>query len=205
MNRQVLLAFFGIVMLVPAFAASQQQPGPIRGQMPDLGRPTQSDDPLPLFNFENYFIGKWSFDWDVPEGPLGPAGTIGGTTAYTAIEGGFYKAETEATGPAGPLIVTELIAYHKPNKTLARYVTDSRGFSFLQISPIGADLGGYYNIYYESAPFIYNTKSIRIRTAMHLLSPVNYKVTTTLSVAGGPFMNYGSTWWRKNIPGAPGR
>lgn len=38
-----------------------------------------------------------------------------------------------------------------------------------------------------------------MKTAMHLVSPLNYRVATTLSVDGGPFMNYGTTWWRKNV------
>jgi hypothetical protein len=33
---------------------------------------------------------------------------------------------------------------------------------------------------------------------MRLLSPLNYKVATTLSVDGGPFRNYGNPWWRKD-------
>ena len=82
MTRQMPLALFGIAMLVPAFAGVSRQSGSIRGQTPDLGRPTRGDDPIQLFNFEQYFVGTWSFDWDVPDGPLGPAGTISGTTVY---------------------------------------------------------------------------------------------------------------------------
>jgi hypothetical protein len=39
---------------------------------------------------------------------------------------------------------------------------------------------------------------------MRLLSPLNYKVATTLSVDGGPFRNYGNPWWRKD-PAAASR
>ncbi len=38
-----------------------------KGQMPDLGRPTDKDDALPLFDYETYFTGKWKFEWIVPE------------------------------------------------------------------------------------------------------------------------------------------
>lgn len=109
----------------------------VRGQMPDLGRPTRGDDPLPVFDFDAYFLGTWKFDWDVPEGPLGPGGRISGTTTYRAVAVGFYEAHTEATGPTGPLTIDETIAYRRDDKTLARAVSDSRGFSFLQIGPIG--------------------------------------------------------------------
>src|SRR5436309_811938 len=47
---------------------------------------------------------------------------------------------------------------------------------------------------------------LRIKHAMRLLSPFNYKVATTLSVDGGPFRNYGNPWWRKDVTTAsPGR
>jgi hypothetical protein len=179
-----------------------QQPEPKpqlpKGQMPDLGRPTQSDDKLPPFNFDDYFIGKWTFEWDVPEGPLGPSGRITGTTVYAPVDGKFYEARTDATGAWGTFSLRETIAYHQEYKALARQTTDSRGFSFLQIGSVGGDLGGLFNIYFESAPFTFNGKSIRIKHAMRLLSPYNYKVGTSVSVDGGPFVNYGNPWWRKD-------
>lgn len=189
------------LIFLAALSAMQAQPPPQtplpKGQMPELGRPTKPDDQPPPFNFDEYFPGKWTFEWDVPEGVLGPAGHITGTTIYKAVDGRFYEAMTDATGPGGAFTVRELIAYHKEQKALARQVADSRGFSFLQIGTIGGDLGGYYNIYFESSPFTYGGKSVRIRHGMRLLSPLNYKVATTVSVNGGPFTNYGNPWWRK--------
>jgi hypothetical protein len=181
------------------------RPQPPRGQMPTLGRPTQPTDETPLFDFGEYFNGRWSFSWDVPDGVLGPAGTITGTTVYKSIDGKFWEAATDASGPVGPIKITELIAYQKENRTLARYVTDSRGLSFLQAATIGGDLGGYFNIYYESAPFTFKGKILRIKQAMRLLSPMNYRVGTTVSVDGGPFVNYGSPWWRRDPGAASGR
>jgi hypothetical protein len=181
-------------------SGQQQTPKPQlpRGQMPELGRPTQGDDPLPLFNFDDYFIGKWNFEWDVPEGPLGPSGRITGTTVYSAVDGKFYEARSDAAGAWGKFSMRETIAYHKEYKALARQVTDSRGYSYMQIGSVGGDLGGLFNIYLESSPFSVNGKTVRIKHAMRLLSPYNYKVGTTVSVDGGPFMNYGNPWWRKD-------
>ena len=166
--------------------------------MPDLGRPTKTDDQVPPFNFDEYFPGKWTFEWEVPEGALGPAGRITGTTTYKTVDGRFYQADTEASGPAGAFTTHELIAYHKDAKALSRYITDSRGFSYLQIGTIGGDLGGCYNIYFDGSPFTYRGKSVRIRQAIRLLSPLNYRVSTTVSVDGGPYTNYGNPWWRKD-------
>ena len=62
---------------------------------------------------------------------------------------------------------------------------------------VGGDLGGIYNIHFDSAPFTANGKSVRLRQTMHLLSPLNYRMTTAISVDGGPFTNLGTPWWRK--------
>ncbi len=174
--------------------ADQQVP---KGQMPVLGRPTESGDTVPLFDFDSYFLGKWTFEWSMPESALGPAGPYSGTTVVSKLDGRFYEAVTEGEGPAGPFKIREVIAYHKENKTLAREVTDSRGFNYLMFGPVGGDLGGIYNIHFDSAPFTVNGKSIRVRHTMHLLSPLNYRMATAISVDGGPFTNLGTPWWKK--------
>lgn len=210
MKHAYKLAVMAIILAAPTLGA--QPPAPAapqtpekvqlpKSQIPDLGRTTKPTDVPPLFNFDDYFIGKWNFTWDVPEGPLGPAGTITGTTVFKRLDDRFYEATTEGTGPGGPIKMKEIIGYLRDNKTLARQVTDSRGFSFTQIGTIGGDLGGYFNIYYESAPFTYNGTQMRFKSSMRLLSPINYKTETKLSVAGGPYMNFGNPWWRKEVPG----
>lgn len=198
MKLKLSLAFVTVILLVSALVG--QQPQMPKSQLPDLGRPTKENDELPLFNFDDYFIGKWKFEWDVPESVFGQAGTIKGTTTYKRIDNRFYEAETDAAGPDGPVKFKELIAYYRENKSLARHVTDSRGFSFMQIARIGGDLGGYFTIHYESAPFMFNGKSLRMKSTMQLLSPINYKVSTTVSLDGGPYRNYGNPWWHKDVP-----
>jgi len=203
MSRSWSAALVCVLLLTGKLGGQQTGPQPPKSQMPDLGRPTKSSDTLPLFDFASYFIGRWTFEWDVPESILGPAGTVTGTTTYTRIDDTFFEAVTEAAGPSGPFTVKETIGYQKQNKTVARHVTDSRGFSFTQVGTIGGDLGGYYTIYFDSAPAAVSGKSLRMRHTMRLLSPVNYKVETRLSVDGGPFTNFGSPWWRKDPPASP--
>jgi hypothetical protein len=207
MKPFLTLACVCVALLASAQAGGRQtqpdKPQLPKGQMPDLGRPTKVDDALPPLNADDYFTGSWTFEWDVPEGPLGESGRISGTTTYKVIEPGkFYQADTDATGPGGAFTVHELIAYQQDHKALSRYVTDSRGFSYLQLATIGGDLGGIYNIFYDSSPFTYHGKTIRIKHAVRLLSPYNYKVATSVSADGGPFRNYGNPWWRKNASGA---
>lgn len=201
MKLQGVLACLSVVVVVSTAGVQHERVQLPKGQMPDLGRPTEKDDPLPLFNFDEYFLGKWTFESEVPEGVLGPGGKLTGTTTYKQVEGRFYEAVTDATGPAGAFTIKERIAYFRENKTLARYVTDSRGFSYLQLAPIGGDLGGFYNIYYESEPFTFNGKTVRIKHAFRMTAPINYKVGVMVSVDGGRFMNYGNAWWQKQVPG----
>jgi hypothetical protein len=188
---------FACAALVVAGVSAQRDSQPPKSQVPTLGRPTKPTDETPLFNFDEYFNGKWTVEWDVPDGVMGSAGTITGTTVYQPIGGKFYQATTEAKGPDGDFKVTEVIAYQRDNRALSRHVTDSRGFDYLETATIGGDLGGYFTISWESAPFSYRGKTLRIKHLMRLLSPVNYRVATTVSTAGGPFANYGNPWWKK--------
>jgi hypothetical protein len=101
--------------------------------------------------------------------------------------------------------VKETIAYRKEGKTVARWLTDSRGFSYQQLAAVGGDLGGYFNIYYESTPFTFKGKTIRIKNGMRLVSPIRYRNQASVSTDGGPFVNYGNPSFEKDLGGNPGR
>ncbi|PYQ88731.1 MAG: hypothetical protein DMG02_15890 [Acidobacteria bacterium] len=198
-SRLIVVVGAAAVALASTLAAQQQdKPQLPKSQIPDLGRPTKVTDEQPLFSFEEYFPGKWNFEWDVPEGVLGPSGTVKGSIVYKKIEGPFFEATTTATAPSGALTIKELIAYRREGKTASRYITDSRGFSYQQIAPVGGDLGGYFNLYYEGSPFAYKGRTVRIRNALRLTSPLRYRNSVTVSVDGGPFTNYGSAWYEKD-------
>jgi hypothetical protein len=193
-------------------AVSARQPPPApdkpqlpKSQIPDLGRPTKVTDEVPLFNFDDYFIGKWNFEWDVPEGVLGPAGTIKGSITYKHVDGPFYEAMTNATASGGAFTVKETIAYRREGKTIARSLVDSRGFAYQQIAPVGGDLGGYFNVYFEGSPFTYKGKTVRIKNALRLTSPIRYRNAMTVSTDGGPFINYGNPWFEKDVASSSSR
>lgn len=212
--RTLMLALACAAALIAQVGADRQQPAAppsepqLRGQTPVLGRPTLESDPVPVFNFDQYFIGKWSFELDVPDTDLGPGGTIAGTTEYRAAkggafeDGGFYEADTDAKGPSGPIRIKEVFAYQRVHKAMSRQVTDSRGFSYLQIGPVGADLGGYFNLHLEGAPFTFKGKTFRISHNIRMLSPVQYKTTSTLIVNGGQPQPFGTAWWKKQVANA---
>lgn len=190
---------FVIVLLAALTTRAESPPQPQlpKGQMPDLGRHTQQDDKVPLFDFAAYFVGRWTFEWDMPDGPLGPAGRVAGTTEYTAAGDNVFQALTEATGPTGHFTVRETIRYRPEQKTLTRDVVDSRGFAYQQTGTIGGDLGGFYTVYLESSGFSVSGESVRLRHTMRLTAPLAYRVSTTVSVKDGEFRNYGTPWWRK--------
>ena len=179
----------------------QAKPQLPKSQVPDLGRPTRPGDEQPPFNFGEYFVGTWTFSWDVPEGALGPTGTITGSVTYKQVDGPFFEATTKASGPGGAFTVKESIAYRLEGKTAARWLTDSRGFSYAQLATVGGDLGGYFNLYFEGSPFTYQGKTIRVKNALRLTSPLRYRSTVTVSTDGGPFVNYGSAWFEKDAGG----
>jgi hypothetical protein len=176
-------------------AAGQQLP---KSQVPTLGRPTRADDPAPTLDFGAYFNGTWQFTWEFPDSPLGPAGTLTGTTVFKVLGDSTFEAVSSATGDAGPVTIREVIRYQPDKQTLSRQVTDSRGFSYTQSGTVAGDLGGQFTIRLESAPFVYNGRTIHVKSVQRLLSPQNYRTQTTIAVDNGRFENFGNPWWSKD-------
>src|SRR5262245_17498058 len=65
-------------------------------------RPTSENDPMPPPKID-YFVGSWSFEWNVPESPLSPAGKFKGTETYKKTTAGTYESEIVGEGPSGAL------------------------------------------------------------------------------------------------------
>jgi hypothetical protein len=185
----------GLGLAAPAGAQAPQEQ--LKSQVPTLGRPTKPDDPAPLLDFWLYFKGAWNVTWDYPEGPLGPADVLSGTTVYTQKSPTTFEAVTKAEHSGGAVTITEVFEYDREGHALIRTVTDSRGFSYTQKGTVNGDLGGQFTIRLESAPFTVKGQTVRLNSVMRLLSPLNYRTQYTLSVDGGPFTNYGNPWWRK--------
>src|SRR5262245_55223902 len=117
------------IVVLPLLAQQETKPQLPKSQTPDLGRPTRVTDEQPPFNFGEFFVGKWTFEWDAPDGPLGPSGTIKCTVVLKSLDSAidrFYEATTTANGPGGAFTIKESIVYRLEGKTAARFVTDSR-------------------------------------------------------------------------------
>lgn len=206
-TRRTRLGLWVLVLVVvlgqpePRISAQQQQQRP-QGQIPDLGRPTESSDEVPQFDYDAYFPGTWEFEWRTPESPLGSGGMIEGTETFSTSEDGrSYTSRIEAEGSDGPFSSESTIVYLREQRTFARYERDSRGFEMLKVGHIGGDLGGFYTVHYETAPFTTNGQEVRLRLTTRLVSPVNYKVEARISVDDGPFTNFGTGWWQKRLEG----
>src|SRR5207342_2796532 len=61
---------FALTIAASITAQQPEKPPLPKGQMPEPGRPTKVGDELPLFDFDGEFTGRWSFEWDMPEGVL---------------------------------------------------------------------------------------------------------------------------------------
>ena len=194
---------FALSLVLGLFASSSAlgQPQPPQGQIPDRGRPTQSGDEIPLFDYEAYFPGVWQFEWRVPESPLGPGGAIEGTEVFSTGDGRYYTSRIEAEGPDGAFTADSRIIYLAEQKVFARYEVDSRGFELFKAGRVGGDLGGFYTIHYETPPFDVDGQQVQLRLVTRLVSPVNYRVESRISVDGGPFRNFGTAWWTKDLSG----
>jgi hypothetical protein len=197
-TRGALVATLSVLAPVGGLAQPQQRP---QGQIPDRGRPTESGDEIPSFDYDAYFPGTWEFEWRVPESPLGSGGMIEGTEVYsTSQDGRYYTSRIEARGPDGPFTSDSRIIYLVDQKVFTRFETDSRGFELFRAGHVGGDLGGFYTIHYETPTFEVNEQRVQIRMITRMVSPVNYKVESRISVDGGPFTNFGTGWWTKPVP-----
>ena len=172
---------------LPPFHPPAQQPS----------RPTEPTDAMPLPNMD-YFVGAWSFEWNVPESPLGPAGKIKGVETYKKSVGGAgYESEIVGEGPQGAFKAHAITVYNEKEKTVTRSETGIFGIKLEKSGPIGGDLGGYYTIFWETAPVKKDGKTIKLKGKTQMLSPAHYRLQVQISVDGGPYTNFGSPWFRK--------
>jgi hypothetical protein len=159
-------------------------------------RPTDPSDPMPPPNMD-YFLGAWSFEWNVPESPLGPAGKFKGKETYRKLADGSYESEIVGEGPAGTIKGRAVTVYNEKEKLVTRSETGLFGVPLKKVGPIGGDLGGYYTIFWETEPIKKGGKTVRIKGKTLMLSPANYRVQMQISVDGGPYTNFGNPWFRK--------
>jgi hypothetical protein len=167
--------------------------------MPNLGRPTKADDVVPLLDFDQYFVGNWRFAADAPDSVLGAGGEISGTVSYRKIGDGFYEARYEGKSESGKFTITETIAYHREQKVAFRHVVDSRGYTYTQMADVGGNIGGDYRLFFQSAPFSYKGKQVRLNHTVYLAAPLTFRVDVEVAEGTGPFIHM-SPWRYRKVP-----
>lgn len=163
---------------------------------PQQSRPTDPSDPMPPPNMD-YFVGAWTFEWNVPESPLGPAGKFKGKETHKKINATTYESEIEGEGPLGAFKGRATTTYNEKERLVSRSETGLFGVQMTKNGPIGGDLGGYYTIFWETQPIKKGGKTIKLKGKTLMLSPANYRLQVQISVDGGPYTNFGNPWFRK--------
>ena len=93
-----------------------------------LTRTTLNNDAPSPFN-PDYLVGRWTFEYDMPESALGPAGQVSGTETVRHVDGCLYEGATQAKGPAGAFTIKSTIVYDPSARYLVVLERDSRGSS----------------------------------------------------------------------------
>ena len=187
-----------LVVVACATPTHAQQQAP-KGLMPNLGRPTKADDVVPLLDFDQYFLGKWTFTADAPDSVLGPGGEVSGTVTYRKLSDGFYEAITQGKGEGGGFTITESIAYNKDQKVAFRHVVDSRGYTYTQMAEVGGNIGGDYRLFFKGAPFSYKGKQVRLNHTVYLAAPLTFRIDLEVAEGPGEFVHL-SPWRFRRVP-----
>jgi hypothetical protein len=166
-----------------------------------LKRTTLNNDAQAPFD-PDYLVGRWTFEYDVPESALGPEGPISGTETVQHTDGCRYEGTTQAKSPAGAFTIKSTIVYDPSEHYMIVLERDSRGFEVLKSGRVGGDSGGYYTHHWQAAPFTVKGKKVRLKGTTFFASPANYRVRTEVSEGNDVFVNLGTVWIQRQ--GTPG-
>ena len=166
-----------------------------------LTRTTLNNDPPAPFN-PDYLVGRWTFEYDMPESALGPAGQISGTETVQYVSGCLYEGTTQAKGPTGTFTIKSSIVYDPSAHYLVVLERDSRGFEVIKQGRVGGDSGGYFTHHWSAAPFTVKGKKVRLQGKTFMASPANYRVRTEIAEGADPFVSMGTVWVQRQA--APG-
>jgi len=166
-----------------------------------LNRTTLNNDQEAPFD-PDYLIGRWKFEYEVPESALGPEGTISGTETIQYSGACLYEGSIQAKGPAGPFTIKATMLYDPSAHYMVTLERDSRGFEVLKSGRVGGDGGGFYTHAWQAAPFTFKGKKVRLKGSTFMSSPINLRRRTEISEGSDPFVNLGTAWFqRQSAPG----
>jgi hypothetical protein len=161
-----------------------------------LKRTTLNNDAQAPFD-PDYLVGRWTFEYDVPESALGPAGSISGTETVQHVDGCLYEGTTQGKGPAGAFTIKSTIVYDPSAHYMIVLERDSRGFEVLKSGRVGGDSGGSYTHHWQAAPFTVKRTKLKSKGTTFMASPVHFRVRTEIAEGDGPFVNLGTVWMER--------
>lgn len=161
-----------------------------------LTRTTLNNDQEAPFD-PDYLIGRWTFDYDIPESALGPEGHISGSETIQYSDGCLYESTIQAKGPAGAFTVKSTMIYDPSAHYMVVLEHDSRGFEVVKSGRVGGDSGGFYTYHWQAMPFTFKGKKVRLKGTNFTASPGNYRLRTEISEGDDPFVNLGTVWLKR--------
>ena len=114
-----------------------------------LKRTTLNNDAEAPFD-PDYLVGRWKFDYDLPESAIGAGGQISGTETIQHTNGCLYESTTQAKGPDGAFTIKSTIVYDPSSHYMLVQERDSRGFEVLKYGRVGGDSGGFYTHHWDA-------------------------------------------------------
>jgi hypothetical protein len=161
-----------------------------------LKRTTRNNDAEAPFD-PDYLVGRWTFDYDLPESAIGAGGQISGTETIQHTNGCLYESTTQAKGPNGAFTIKSTIVYDPSSHYMLVQERDSRGFEVLKYGQVGGDSGGFYTHHWEAVPFTVHGKKVSLKGSTFMASPGNYRVRTHIAEGDDPFVNLGTVWMKR--------
>jgi hypothetical protein len=163
-----------------------------------LDRPSALGDAEARSIFDpDYFIGKWKFEWNVPDFSVATGGLYKGTYTIKRLEGCFYDGTMEVEGPDGRYTGTMLLAYDPRSNYLTWYESDSRGLSLLKVGPVGGDPGGYFTWSWETPPVTVKGETVRFAGTLLISAKDSFRYRPSISMDGKEWVSYGNPWFTK--------
>lgn len=217
-RRKLPIALFSVLFVAHALAAEAQSISPAAASLPRarcltdeqrevnaklkaLKRATTREDPIWVFD-PDYFVGTWDLEWGGPDTPL--TTEVTGRLTVTHVEGCYYEGDLQAKDVNGPYTVKIQILAGPDRSVLTWVENDSRGFTIVRSGFIGSDLGGYFTHFWEHAPvFTYKGQKLRLFGTTFLSSPGAFLLRSQLSTDGGPYLDMGGLWFRKQMSSSP--
>ena len=142
----------------------------------------QAPKPGPEHQKLAYFAGRWSESADMKPGPMGPGGTMTGTSSCEWFQGGFYLVcRSNGRSPSGPMQGLAILGYSPERQKYTYYGIDNSG---MPAEPAYATVSG--DTWNWEGEGTMGGKQVKSRYTIKQVSPDEYSWKWEMSVGGGP-------------------